>query len=274
MGLFVPASRSLGQRKSWTGDAQFGTTTGTLLTASATPHALPAAPTEVVASTAIEADWIEIQIHGMAAPATLTNALCNIYIGAASSETLLIDSLQAGWSPVVTTNDPPYRYWFPIRIPQGTRISASLRALIASDTARVLVKVGNSNRAHWSGSGVETLGEDTASSRGTAVTPATSAPTWATIGTTGRRYRHIVLGIQGNNDTTAVTVFTQWSIGTGSAVLQNLDDIVASLASAEYWTWTNTGRECDIPSGTSLQLRSWSSSAPSGAVYATLHGVY
>jgi hypothetical protein len=272
MGLLLPASRALVGEVNFTLDAQFSSATGTLITASATPHTLGTI-TEIIASTTHECDWIEIGLHGVATSATLTDALLNIYIGAGGSETLLIDSLSAGWSPALTSGNPN-RYWFPLRIPRGTRISAALRGLIASETSEVVVALGRSNGAHWSGTGVETLGEVTASSRGTAVTPATAAPTWASIGTSGRTYKYIVLGIQGNNDTTATSAHLLWSVGTGSAVLQNLGWFDSFISASEYHCWGVVGDWCDIASGTALQLRAWANTAPSGAVYATIHGVY
>jgi hypothetical protein len=273
VGLLVPAARGLAARQDWTAEASPATTTGTTLTANATPHSLGAI-TQVIASTEVEADWIDIRVHQTSLSATATDALLNIYIGAASSEVLLIDSLSVGWAPSGTSNPQGNVYRFPIRIAKGTRISAALRALIASDVLEVMITYGVANAGEWVGSGVETLGEVTASSRGTAVTPATAAPSWATMGTTGRRYQHIVLSVQGNNDTTAVGVWMSWTIGTGSAMYQQLGGILTTLTAAEVHMVYDTGRPCDIPSGTSLQLRSWASAAPSGDVYATLHGVY
>jgi hypothetical protein len=255
---------------------QFVTTTGVTCTASATPHSLPASPTEIVsaANNTIEAEWIKVIVHNMSTAATLTDALLNIYIGGAGAETLFIDSLSVGWSPTAAAVGLPRSYWFPVRIPRGTRVSASLRSLIASDTVEVIIELGVSNGAHWVGSGVETLGEVTASSRGTAVTPALSAPGWATMGTSGRRYRYVQVGVQGNNDTSLLDGWLSWTVGTGSAMLQLLGGIITRTDAAEAHSKMPRGMWCDIPSGTSLQLRSWASAAPSGLVYATLHGVY
>jgi hypothetical protein len=255
---------------------QFTATTGVTLTASATPHALPASPTEIIsaANNTVEAEWIRIIIQATGTSATLTDALLNIYIGGAGAETLLIDSLSAGWAATTADTSLPNVYWFPIRIPRGTRISASLRALIASDTAEVIIELGVSNGTHWVGSGVETLGEDTANSRGTSVTSATSAPGWTTMGTTGRRYRYITVAAQGNNDVSILDGWVTWGIGTSSAVIQNLRHIHTRTDNLEAHEYNNPGLWCDIPSGTSLQVQAWVTQAPSGVIYATLHGVY
>jgi hypothetical protein len=278
MALLVPSARALSERRA--GASLSATyvpgTTGTLVTASATPHALTGTPTELVASTAFEAEWIEIWIQGTAVSATLTDALLNIYIGAGGSETLFIDSLSAGWATLGAANGLPFTYWFPVRIPAGTRISAELRALIASDTARVTIFYGTSNGTHWVGSGVETLGEVTASSRGTAHTPSgTGGASWTTLGTSGRTYRYVQLGVQGNNDTTLGDSLMSWHIGTGSALLQDLGLILSTtFQTNEVHNFAQRGEWCDIPSGTSLQTRAWSTGTVSGNYFATLHGVY
>jgi len=274
MPLLVAHPRSYAKGQDWTDEASPSSTNlGTTVTASATPHALIGTPTPIIASTSYEAEWIEITIHNTSTAATLTDALLNIYIGAGGSETLFIDSLAAGWTE--QANDSvPRTYWFPVRIARGTRISAELRALIASDTVKVGIRYGVSNGSHWVGSGVETLGETTASSRGTAVTPATSAPSWVSIGTSGRRYGYVDISVQGNNDTTLLGHTTSWSIGTGSALLHTLGGFLTSSWTSEAHRQLRTGRWCDIPSSTALQLRAWAGQSPSGLQYASIHGVY
>lgn len=274
MGLLVPASRKQSGGQNYTAGARPSNTMGTLLTASATPHAL-GSKTQLIAATSYEAEWCRITFINSFISATLTDQLCNIYIGAAASEVPLIPNLQCGWAATITLG-VPMAYWFPLRIPRGARISADLRALIASDTVDVIFEYGVSNGEHWVGSGVETLGADTANSRGTAVTPGgASEGSWATIGTSSRKYRYITPGIQGNNDTTIAAESNTWDIGSGSALLQGLSDYyTVDLAAESQSQWTPRGFSCDIPASTALQLRGQSSTTPSGLQYATLHGVY
>jgi hypothetical protein len=274
MGLLIPESRNLARSNSTAAvDAQFTTTTGTTITASATPHSLGTI-TEIIASTTFESEWVEISVHGVAVSATLTDALLNIYIGAGGSEVLLIDSLSVGWCPVISTNDHPNRYWLPLRIPRGTRISAALRALVVSETIEVVVRYGTANGAHWSGTGVETLGEVTASSRGTSVTSSGTAPAWTSMGTSGRAYKYIHLGIQGSNDTTAINAQFAWLIGSGSVAIPGLAWLGSLINASEYHVFGRLGTWCDIASGTALQVKAWHHQVPSGVIYATLHGVY
>lgn len=277
MALAVPSTRNIARELSYSGRAT--DTWGTQITASATPHALTGTPTQIIAATRDEAEWIRVSVFGMHTTATNTDALLNIYIGAGGSEVLFIDSLMAGWTDAQLTlalTGHPRTFWFPVRIPRGTRISAELRALIASDTCRVLIDLGVSNGTHWVGSGVETLGEDTAASEGTDITPGTTSEgTFTSIGTTGRRYRYITPGIMGNNDTTLLQGDIAWDIGTSSAVLQGMEHWLTNDHSSEVQSnWYETGWWCDIPSGTALELRGQSGTTVSGLQTACLYGVY
>jgi hypothetical protein len=255
MSLAIPSARGQVRQRTYSGRPSG--TWGDTLTASATPHALPASPTQIIAATTYETEWIRIWIAETNATATNTDSLLNIYIGGAGSEVLFIDSLLAGWAGPVGGSRSPRSYWFPLRIPRGTRISGSLRALIASDTAEVGIELGVSNGEHWVGSGVETLGEDTAASEGTDITAGGAAEgTFTAIGTTGRRYRYIIPNAMGNTDTTLLDGATAWDIGVGSAVYQNMQDFVTMDSSVELnFNTLDHGFWCDIPSGTALQLR-------------------
>lgn len=277
MALAVPASRAVSSSANFTTARPSLTGLGTQLTAHATPHSLPSPPTELIAATVVEGEWLYVFIHNMAVSATLTDALVNIYIGGAGSETLLIDSLLAGWSNTLVLGGGPAHYWFPLRIPRGTRISAALRALITVDVCTVYVAVGNSNGAHWVGSGVETLGAVTGSSKGTAITAGgASEGAWTSIASSGRRYRYLNMGAMSNNDTSIVAEGIAWDVGVGSAVYQGMEGEMFSVnnSSESMQMFESAGLWCDIPSGTALQLRGQSHTAPSGATTACLYGVY
>lgn len=274
MALLVPAARKQSGSQNYTSGARPSNTMGTVLTASATPHTLGSI-TQIIASTTYEAEWFRIYVNNSAVSATITDQLLNIYVGGAGSEVLFIDSLLCGWAAPVASGAATI-YWFPVRIPRGTRISGALRALIASDTVQVMIDYGVSNGEHWVGGGIETLGADTANSRGTAVTPgSTSDGSWATIGTSGRRYRYLMPGIAGNNDTSLVAETIAWDVGSSSAVYQNMADFWTYDSTSEnQGPWLPRGWWCDVPSGTSLQVRGQSSTTPSGLQYACLYGVY
>lgn len=274
MALLVPAARKQSGGQNYTAGTRPSNTMGTGLTASASLHTL-GTRVELIAATAYEAEWCRIMFLNSFVSATLTDQLTNIYIGAAGVEVPLISNLLSGWSASVTVGVPA-QYWFPLRIPRGSRISADMQALITVDTVEILFEYGVSNGEHWVGSGVETLGAVTATSKGTAITPGgASEGSFASIGTSTRRYRYLNMGAMGNNDTTIVAETITWDVGAGGALLQGMqDNYTLDLAAESQSQWSPRGWPCDIPSGTALQLRGQASGTPSGAQTGCLYGVY
>ena len=275
MALLVPATRRGTIQRNYPGRP--ADTWGTVVTASSTPHALTGTPTQLIAATTYEAEWIRLTFSNTTTAATNTDGLVNLYIGAAGSEVLFMDSLLAGWSSSMLVGDGDVRtFWFPVRIPRGTRLSAEFRALIASDTVQIMLELGVAHGEHWVGSGVETLGEDTAASEGTDVTPGTTSEgTFTAIGTSGRRYRYITLNSMGNNDTTLLAGTNAWDIGVGGAVYQGMENFLTRDHGGESnGTHDSYGFWCDIPSGTALQLRAQASGSSSGLQTPALYGCY
>jgi hypothetical protein len=108
MALLVPHPRSYAKGQDWTDEASpSNTNMGTTVTASATPHALTGTPTQIIATTSYEAEWLEVTIHNTSTATTLTDALLNVYIGAGGSEVLFIDSMAVsnGVTSVTATVD-------------------------------------------------------------------------------------------------------------------------------------------------------------------------
>lgn len=274
MALLVPFARRLTQGQNYTAGSRPSNTLGTLVTASSTIHTL-GTRVELVASTAYEADWCRITCLNTGVSATLTDQLLNIYIGPQGSETILIANIQSGWSSPVTVGIPVI-LWFPLRIPRGSRISADLQALISSDNCSVVFEYGFTNGETWAGSGVETLGANTAASRGTAITPGgVSEGSWVSIGTSTQKYHYLLPALMGNNDTTLTAGANSWDVGTGSNVLQEMQDFYSFDSGSEVQSqWLPRGFWCDVASGTALQLRGQNSATPGGLQYATLYGVY
>jgi len=274
MALLVPYHRQQSQERNFSGRPT--TTWGTVLTASATPHALPASPTEIIASTAYDACRVVVQIDGPWGSNTNTDALLNIYLGAASSEVLFIPNLLAGWVMPNTSTTPPARgYLFPLFIPRGSRISASLRALIASETANVRISLYGGDDA-WAGAGVESVGAVTASSRGTNVTPGTTSDgTFTDLATTVRAFRYVFATIMGNPDTTLAADRLALDLGTGSALIAGLENFSTIDSSSEYQSheWPE-GRWVDVAAGTALQARLQSQGADAEAKSVIAWGVY
>lgn len=276
MPLLVPFPRTLTQEGNYSGRPT--TTWGTTLTASATPHAL-GSKSVIVASTTYDARMVVIRFHGTSTSATVTDALANLYIGGAGVEQVLIANMLCGWAQIISSTGPGIGYAFPIRIPRGSRLTMDLRALIASEQVYAMVSLIGGD-ADWGlpvGVGVETLGADTSLSRGTQVTPGTTAEgAWTSIGTTTRRWRYVV-GMQvGNADVTQNVSVMALDIGTGSALIPALENFTFTNTSGEIVVPDNMdpGRWCQIESGTALQARLQGHTSDTENHSVVLYGVY
>lgn len=275
MALLVPSPRGPAYYSNITGRPS--NTWGTGLTASSTTHNLGTI-TEIVsaANNKYPTHLLRVRFAEVGGSATVTDMLVNLYVGAASSEVLLIDSLMAGWSAQMSTYQSALSYDFPLYIPAGTRISGAARSVIASDTVRVYLELVHLPGLHpWCGTGVETLGQVTASSRGTQVTPgAASEGSWTSIATSGRRYGYIQPMAIGNPDTTATGRMVALDIGASSTAIPGLSDFIFGITSSERAENGQEGRYCDIASGTALEARLQSSTADVEASSVIFYGVY
>jgi hypothetical protein len=276
MSLFAPFHRGVQRSASWA-EGRPATGTGVTLTASGTPHAL-GTKVDLFASTAHDASLVRIHVQGSTVNNTQTDQLMNVYVGAASAEQVLIPNLITGWSNVMTTNQVIGRtYEFPLFIPAGTRVSADIQALIASDTVEVLMELfGGGEPLGWCGKGVECLGAVTASSQGTSVTPGTTSEgTFTDIGTTAREWRWIVPMPQGSlTDTVMAGNWVAVDVGVGGAIYQGLEEFHFATSTNEGIQNVHGGRWCRIPSGTALQLRAQNSGSTAEPLDCCIYGVY
>jgi len=245
---------------------------GTTITAGGSPHALSASFTDLIASTAFNATRLRILITNSAASGAVTNALLNIYFGAAASEVLQA-SLLAGWATAQDGEGGGKVYDFPLYIPSGTRISAKSQALVASQTMKVIVELWEEGKA--AGTAIESLGVSAAASTGTAVTPGTASEgSFATIGTTVNAWNWAFPGMDGNVDLSVLGNAFAADIGTGSSPITGLTDFLYSESSAEEFSWYLLGRHCSISASTALQLRLQASATDTENKQMALYGVY
>ena len=231
---------------------------------------------ELIAATDFDVDMLEVMAIGMQVAGSLTNGLVNIKTGASFGHTVIpnilvgmcVDSVNAG-------GFGPYIYRFPVRIPAGTRVGASLRASVASDTC--LISVTAYHLGRWAGSMVEALGADTATSSGVIITPgAASEGTFTTVGTTGFAYRAVIMAIGSNSDG---SIFTAGSYAGDLGI----GGVVVAGGSNMCWTVANTSeatsiifsqeRHLTIPSGTVLQARLQSSGAANDNPAVVVYGI-
>lgn len=244
---------------------------GTQVIANATPHTLTSSFVEVIASTSFAAKRVRITISGTSAATTDTVALLNLYTGAALSEANWIMGLMAGWAPLMLGATKVYD--FPVRLPAGTRISAKSQALVGSQSLYVFIELWEEGKAF--GDAVESLGVDTANSRGTSVTPGTTSEGTATsIATNTNAWNYVIVQVQGNADVSLSTNAFAMDICVGGTPVDNCSDFYQSGTSAEDNNIFTPGRNCSIAASQALQLRGQASSTDAEAKYYALYGVY
>lgn len=274
MSLGVPFHRGVMRSATWPAGRP-SATTGVTLTSSGTSHTIGTL-VELFAETTHETHFVRISFANSSTGGTQTDQLVNIYVGANGAEQVLIPTLLSGWALTLAT-DGFKTYEFPLHIPAGTRITAGVQALIASDTVECLMEIFNMP-GQWTGSGVECIGVNVAASQGTAVTPGTTSDgSFTDIGTTAHEWRYVVPMMQGTlADTIMATDGAACDIGVGGGVYTNLE---------EFWFKTSTnevgfnfrsamGRFCVIPAGTALQLRAQSYVSSVDPVDFCIYGVY
>jgi len=273
MGLLLPVHRGEQQDANYSGRPV--APWGTLLTASATPHALSATRTTLIASTKSDSSLLVVTVTDIATAATVTDVLLNLYIGAAASEVLFVDSL---YCAAANSNlvGGQIVYAIPVRIARGTRISGTIRALIASETASVSIQLFESNGFDGAGVGVETVGAVTASSRGTAVTPGTTAEgTFTAIGTTVRSFKYVYAVALGNVDTTMTQGQLGLDLGISTTLIPGLENFGAISDANERSNMVNAlFRKTNIAAGTALTARLQSHTTDAEAKYVCIYGVY
>jgi len=276
MPLLLPKQKGVRREANFTGQPL--TTWGTSLLSDGTAHVEPATETALIASTAFDTDWVNIWFHSNSASATDSDSLVNIKVGGAGNEVTLIPNLLAGWVSIPTTAGPGTRgYGFPLFIPAGTRLSATHRSVRVTTAVRCMIELlGGGRSQHWTGTGVEAIGADTATSSGTYVTPGgASEGTLTSLGTTAREWGYALPMLGGNTDTTMNAGLLAVDLGSSSSVaILGLDEFLMRSDSAEASAnIPQGGRYCYVPTGTTLHLRA-QTSATAEAMAFVCYGVY
>lgn len=231
------------------------TTWGTVLTAHATPHTEPTTPTELIASTSFDTYWVNVTFHTNFLAATVTDSLVNIKVGGAGSEVTVIENLLAGWRNVLTEVDA--QYGFPLRIPGGSRISATHRSVRVSPAVTCIIElIGGGAAPYWTGTKVESVGALTATSRGTQVTPGTTAEgTFTNLATNVGEFGYVLPMANGNADVSELGGIYTLDIGAAGVLLPGLEDFMFRAWTNETWNPMTPGRFYYLPAGTDIEAR-------------------
>lgn len=279
--LMVQRSRSLQYQANFSG--RMTSSSGTTVTSDSVANQFPSTYTELISSTNFESRWVRVAFHENYTTAVNSSSLVSIYVGAASSEQILIPYLGAGFAGTAATFAVPMyfskAYEFPLRIPAGTRISARHQSVRTSQGVNVLFDMwGGDEGLHWTGTKVEAVGYNTADSGGTQVTPGTSSEgTFTSIGTNTYEWGAILPVVIGGIDTSLDNhqLFTDVSLDGGSTAAPGLGQWCASTSSSEYVNFQESrSRFCLVPASSSLYLRSQASTSATEASDHIIYGVY
>lgn len=238
------------------------TTTGVVVTASATPHT-PGAWTELVASLSADVGFGYFLAGGIAANNVNTASIVSIAVGAAGSEVELFSFACGG------TGTPP---GVPVFIPRGSRVSARIQSLVVSKTATVYWLLYPPRLDSLPSSKLVTMGLDLGASLGTAFGTSSA---WAQVtAATAQPFRGLAIVVSVAT-TGAASAFPLFRVGVGAA---------GSEVSVGEWYLQSSSTEAlstfaslpvppvmrHIPAGSRLAV---SNSTASGYFGATLIGI-
>jgi hypothetical protein len=259
--LLLPRQKGLTREANFSGRP--ATTWGTVLTSHTVANQFPTTFTQLIASTTYDADWVHVGFHNNFTATTISDSLVTIYIGAGGAEQVLIPNLLAGWvqDALAAGTSTVRDFIFPLYVPAGSRLSARHQSSRVSTGVTCMIELlGGGRSDHWTGEIVEAVGAVTASSRGTQITPGTTAEgTLTSIGTNVNEWGY-VLPMNANTSTTTMVLATvSCDLAGGSAtsaLLAGLDDFLFSHSTNEFSGFlSRMGRFCTIPASTTLHAR-------------------
>jgi hypothetical protein len=241
--------------------------------------------TQIASSANIAQDVYDmiIQVGGGNTSTAAKNHLLDIGVDPAggTSYTAVISNIACGASPPVTTTHVSFR--FPLWIKAGSSVAVRVQGsnstagtvrvagvFYGMPTAPHLIRVGQYSET------VATI----SSSNGTSFTPVSgSEGSWASMGATSKNCWWWQLGVQIDNGT-ITAMYVDVELGYGSATVPIV--IIADLRMAMYGTAEIIGVPsvhqlisgyCDVPAGSTLYVRGYSSAAVVSGFNATAIGI-
>jgi hypothetical protein len=243
--------------------ANTGASTGTTVTANGSGNT-KGSYAQLIASTAFSSQMLMLIFD---TPNSGTrDFLVDIAIGGAGSEQIIISNLLV--SPAVDNTFMGAIFQFAVNIPAGTRIAARCQSSTGSSNLKVTIQLFGAGLATGEiGSTVDTYGENTSDSGGTAIDPGGSANTKGsytqiTASTNkSHRYLTIAFGNRLNGTMTSGSWLVDIAIGgAGSEVviISNLNLHAVSTADG-ITPQVITRIPVNIPAGTRIAVRAQSS---------------
>lgn len=240
---------------------------------------LDGAVTEIIsAANNVQDSWgIYIMITATSLAATASEACMDILIGGATDD-VLIPALICGYQNI---NQSWATYLFPLHIPGGVRIAASLASVRVSITSQVVITLLGGSPPPWRcGSRVTTYGTQINNARGKAVTPAQSgaaASVTEMTASTSEDHFAFMPGFQPATDVSITAVNHNIGIGVGAATEER-------MLGASWWYMSFTTElfpgplPCfpafyDVPAASRLSLLASNSSTNDAAFDGLIYAV-
>lgn len=227
--------------------------------------------TQIVASSN-EFDGVILQVSWCGSSSCYN--LFEIGIGGAGAEVPVVEGVLHHYQQHGGSRGQQQSYFWPIRIPAGSRISIRRRCDLASKEG--YVRLGRIRNGRPVGVGVESYGVVTGSPFGTAVTSSGTAGAYGsrvTLGVTSRRIRQISLSVAGS----AASGWVDWELSLGAsgsevpilapdATCTTMgDSLVSPILFGPF--------DQDIPAGTRISVRH-AYQYSSAQLYYAAQGVY
>lgn len=224
--------------------------------------------TEIIASTSANASLLHVWVAGLALSNTNTATLIDIGTGASGSETSVVSNVAVGCASNETSGSTfagGIEFCVPLKIPSGTRISARIQSVVTGgETARVAMYVLDAGDYDSAPTSVDTIGADTANSKGISCSGASG--TWVeAIASTSQAYRAVVFVPSSSQPTNANTI-VRFDIGIGASGNENAFGFVETIYSSGEAVTTSRpslilfGKP--IPSGSRLAVRHTRATSP------------
>jgi hypothetical protein len=229
----------------------------TTVTASSTIHT-KGAWTQLLASTSGDSNLLLTRAMGVNTAATETSMLLDIAVGASGSETPIMENLAVGGAATGGPASAGLVIPLPVYIPSGSRISARIQSLIASDTCSVRFAVHRVGALQVLPTSVDVMGSDASTSRGTALSGASGS--WVQItASTSQRYRAVYV-VASTIGTDVANNLATLEVGFGAsgsevAVTKQRVQFGANESADSLPSIFNVPLPCDIPAGSRLAVR-------------------
>jgi len=147
--------------------------------------------TEIIASSAADADCVDLAVQAISTNGVDTGTLVDIGVGASGSEVAIISNIAVGSLATNLFAPNANRIRIPVFVPAGSRISARIQSVVTlGKTGQFAIRLMSGGNPSGTSSTAEALGTFPASSEGTAL----SSTGWTEIvAGTSKKYEYLLL---------------------------------------------------------------------------------